>query len=79
MITCTICTDLVQVVDEALVSNQTIGQIEGVLDAMCDILVGMEDDCKGFVSDNLAAVIDLLVNEYLSPDEVCEDYLGLCP
>merc|ERR1712004_155319 len=78
VVTCTICTDLVTILDENLTNNATIGEIESVLDAACDILVGMEQDCKDFVAANLEVVIDLLVNEYASPDVICGS-LMLCP
>ena len=76
--TCTICTDLVTILDENLTNNATLSEIESFLDAACDILVGLEQDCKDFVAANLETVVDLLVNEYLSPDEICNS-LSLCP
>ena len=53
-------------------------QITEILYSACDILTGMEERCKGLVDRNLADVINLLVNEYFNPQEVC-DYLYLCP
>ena len=79
VITCTICTDLVTILDEALTNNQSISQVQDIMYGACDILVGMEQDCKDFVDSNLEKVIDLLVNEYLSPDKICEEFLSLCP
>lgn len=76
--TCTICTDLVQLADEAILANQTIDDVKNLLYNFCNILVGMEDDCKAFVDENVEKVIDLLVNEYLNPTEICEK-LNLCP
>ena len=61
-----------------LTNDATISQIESFLDAACYILVGMEQDCKDFVAANLETVTDLLVNEYVSPDEICGT-LTLCP
>ena len=78
IISCTICTDLVEIVDETLTSNGTISDVEAAIDAACDILIGIEDSCKDFVHNNLEMVIDLLVNEYLSPEAICNG-LGLCP
>ncbi len=76
--TCTICTDLVQIADEALTSNATIDTIAEGLHAFCDILTGLEQTCKDFVDEQLPVIIELLVNEYLEPNEVCEQ-LTLCP
>ena len=46
----------------------------------CDILIGMEDQCQDFVDKNVEIVVDLLVNQYLSPDAICgKEFLGLCP
>ena len=53
-------------------------QIESALDAWCDLLTGLEASCKEYVAEHLAEVINLLVDEYLNPQEVC-DYLYLCP
>ena len=66
------------ILDESITNNQTISEIEGILDQACDILVGMEQDCKDFIANNLETVVDLLVNEYLSPDQICNN-LSLCP
>ena len=78
VITCTICTDLIQIADDTITDQGTIDAVESALDAACDILVGIEQQCKDFVHENLQMVIDLLVNEYLSPAEICEQ-LALCP
>ena len=67
-----------QILDEALTNNASISQVEDILFKACDILIGMEQECKDFVTDNLEKVIDLLVNQYLSPDVICEQ-LYLCP
>jgi hypothetical protein len=34
----------------------------------CDILVGMEQQCKDFVDEQLPIIIDLLVEQYLNPE-----------
>merc|ERR1712025_1061113 len=78
IITCTICTDLITIADDAITDGQNVADIEAVLDGACDILVGIEQDCKDFVHQNLQMVIDLLVNQYLEPTQVCEQ-LALCP
>ena len=56
----------------------TIQQVEDILHGACDILVGMEQDCYNFVDANLQKIVDLLVNEYLSPEAICNE-LALCP
>ena len=76
---CKICTDVVQVIGDAYTSDQNIAHIEKLLNLWCDVLVGLEDECKAFVSENVEKVVDLLVNEYYSPDKVCQTYLHLCP
>jgi hypothetical protein len=53
-------------------------QIESALNGWCDLLTGIEEPCKNFVAEQLPVVIDLLVNEYLNPEEVCFN-LYLCP
>jgi hypothetical protein len=38
----------------------------------------LEQQCKDFVDEQLPIIIDLLVEQYLNPEEVCEQ-LSLCP
>ena len=46
----------------------------------CDILIGLEDACYDFVDTNVQIIVDLLVNQYLSPEVICgEEFLGACP
>ena len=46
----------------------------------CDILIGLEAECYDFVDTNVQIIVDLLVNQYLSPEAICgEEFLGLCP
>merc|ERR1712012_386019 len=77
-ITCLLCKDLVQVVDDAILSNNTISQIEETLDQICSIAGDLQAVCEGFINSNLENIIDLLVNEYLNPVEVCTQ-LSACP
>ena len=104
VITCTICTDLVGILDETITDNTTISEVtkshfeiffqnflfsnfysifQKVVDIMhgfCDILIGLEDQCYDFVDTNVQIIVDLLVNQYLSPETICgEEFLGLCP
>jgi hypothetical protein len=53
-------------------------QISDILYAACDVLIGLEQQCKDFVDEQLPIIIDLLVEQYLNPEEVCEQ-LFLCP
>ena len=78
VITCTICTDLVQILDDTITDDSTIEQVHDILYSACGILVGMEQDCYDFVDANLEKIIDLLVNQYLSPEAICNE-LTLCP
>merc|ERR1712061_180288 len=78
VITCTICTDLVQILDDTITADTTIQQVHDVLYSACSILVGMEQECYDFVDANLEKIIDLLVNQYLSPEAICNE-LTLCP
>jgi hypothetical protein len=49
-----------------------------VVVGLCDYLVGIEEDCIAFIHEQLPVVINLLVEEYLNPTEICE-ILTLCP
>merc|ERR1711934_807934 len=74
VITCTICTDLVGILDE------TITEVVDIMHGFCDILIGLEDACYDFVDTNVQIIVDLLVNQYLSPEVICgEEFLGACP
>ena len=53
-------------------------QIEETLDGICSIAGDLQAVCEGFINSNLENVIDLLVNEYLNPEEVCTQ-LSACP
>merc|ERR1712109_47448 len=78
VITCTIYTDLVQILDDTITGDSTIEQVHDILYRACGILVGMEQDCYDFVDANLEKIIDLLVTQYLSPEAICNE-LTLCP
>merc|ERR1712215_32426 len=78
VITCTICTDLIQILDDTITDDSTIAQVHDILYSACGILVGMEQECYDFVDANLEKIIDLLVNQYLTPDAICGE-LTLCP
>merc|ERR1712073_270805 len=78
VITCTICTDLIQILDDSITDQSTVEQVLDVLHTACDFLVGMEQECYNFVDTNVEKIIDLLVNQYLSPEAICNE-LTLCP
>merc|ERR1739842_57549 len=80
VITCTICTDLVGILDETITDNTTISEVVDIMHGFCDILIGLEAECYDFVDTNVQIIVDLLVNQYLSPEAICgEEFLGLCP
>ena len=67
-----------QIADDAITNDQTEQEIENILFQFCDLLPGLEQECRDFVKKQLPIILDLLVNEYLNPTEVCEK-LSLCP
>jgi len=46
---------------------------------ICDlsVFIGMEEDCKAIVFQNLPMVIDLIVELLLTPEQVCNT-VGFC-
>jgi hypothetical protein len=68
----------VQIVDEAITNNATLEVIEDLLYTFCDFIPTLEQNCKDLVDENLQMIVDLLVNEYLDPNQVCES-IFLCP
>merc|ERR1712183_204456 len=71
VITCTICTDLVGILDETITDNTTISEVVDIMHGFCDILIGLEAECYDFVDTNVQIIVDLLVNQYLSPEAIC--------
>ena len=53
-------------------------KVVDIMHGFCDILIGLEDQCYDFVDTNVEMIIDLLVNQYLSPEAICGN-LGACP
>merc|ERR1711953_119577 len=75
--TCYICQGVVQIVEEAIINDNTIAQIEETLDGFCSIAGPLQQACKDWVHSNLENVINY-VNENLKPEEVCTR-LSACP
>ena len=77
-ITCTICTDLIEILDNSVTEDFTIEQVHDILYLACSNFVEIEQDCQHFVDTNLLKICDLLLaNENLSPHAICGE-LYLC-
>jgi saposin len=77
---CVMCEFAMQVVDEHLDDEPTIEQIERTVQFLCSYLPGsIADACELFVDNNGQKIIEALVQEQLSPKEVCTAQLNLCP
>lgn len=75
---CTICEFGMNIVEKQIITNRTLDMAERAVLMMCSYLPGkFEDECEGFVEQYGDAIIDLIIEAELSPEQVCSE-LGLC-
>ncbi len=77
--TCTLCTDIVNIIDAELhIINSSISIIENVVKLFCHTLIlpSSRKECY-FILDNIQNIVNWLVSG-LSPKQICYR-LGLCP
>ena len=53
-------------------------QIADILDTVCPILGNLSAECHFMVCNYIDDIIDLIVDQYVQPEEVCLD-IQLCP
>ncbi len=76
---CDLCKFAVGEIDKILASQDTEDAIMNEIDKICHLLddLGLFDICHNLIQDNLHNIIDGLVNNQLSPENVCKS-LSLC-
>ncbi|TRY69371.1 hypothetical protein TCAL_03783 [Tigriopus californicus] len=82
VVLCGICRVIVTEIDNFLTSDQTEDDVIEFVEQVCNIFEGVShgiaQTCKVFIEENGPAIIENLVNDNLSPDEICIDALELC-
>jgi len=82
-LTCKICTDVIGDLDEWITSDTTENDIILFLeDSLCAalgaILADLEVSCREIIESQLPAIIEGIVNDNLSPEQICTDIFA-CP
>merc|ERR1711872_741544 len=81
-VTCTLCKTAIGQLDEYLTSDATEQEIIDFVEQGCaaigSIIAGAEAACNALVESKLPELIETLVEDNLSPTQVCSELLGLC-
>merc|ERR1719431_228912 len=78
-ITCSLCMTVMELLDQYLTDTTNEQAIADALMEICALLPPpIDTECDTMISEYTDDIIEMLVNEYLSPDQVC-DAIGLCP
>merc|ERR1711970_1611817 len=78
-LTCSLCKTVMELLDQYLTDTTNEQAIADALKEICALLPSpLDTECEAMISEYTDDIIDLLVNEYLSPQQVC-DALTLCP
>merc|ERR1712059_123233 len=76
---CTVCEAVMKALDETLVEPSNEQAVADFLGQVCKYLGGqLETICIEFVGEYTDDIIDMLVAQYLNPDQVCTA-LSACP
>merc|ERR1711951_66169 len=78
---CDVCMDIVTDIDEWITSDSTMDEIVQFVEGICSSLGWIGQDlealCRQLIEENLPDIIDGLVEDNLSPTEVCSN-IGWC-
>ncbi|XP_023322330.1 saposin-C [Eurytemora carolleeae] len=78
-ISCSLCMAVMQLLDETITDPTNEQQVINFLDQICGFLpVEIQAECHALIMEYVDDIIELLVNEYLAPADVC-DAINLCP
>merc|ERR1711892_804747 len=78
-LTCSLCKTVMELLDQYLTDTTNEQAIADALKQICAALPSpLDAECDAMISEYTDDIIELLVNEYLSPQQVC-DALSLCP
>merc|ERR1719273_1574566 len=78
---CELCVDIVTDLDNWITGDETEDEIVQFVEQICEVLgiisQDLETACDQLIESFLPQIVDDLVNQYLSPQQVCQD-IGLC-
>jgi len=82
-LTCTICTDVIGDLAEWITSDTTESDIiifleDNLCGALGAILPDLEVSCREIIEAQMPAIIEGIVNDNLSPEQICIDIFA-CP
>merc|ERR1712168_628606 len=79
---CTVCVDVVADLAEWVTSDTTEQEIVDFVEQLCtalgSLLPDLEATCVALIESQLPAIIDGIINDYVNPQEVCNN-IGVCP
>merc|ERR1712002_832667 len=79
---CHFCETVVTKVDEALTSNLAEWEMVHLLNSLCRkigiLIPGFAHKCTSWVTENLPKIIEGIVEDNLSPNEICKELLHVC-
>merc|ERR1711942_140263 len=80
--TCGVCKVAIAKFDEWITSEKTEAEIVKAVDQVCNalgnLIPGFKETCIKLVESQLPAIIEGLVEDKLSPNQVCTEMLKLC-
>merc|ERR1719481_265054 len=78
-LTCAVCKSLMELLDAYLTDEPTEQGVADALAEICSLLPPPLDlECFTMIEEYTDDIIELIVNQYLAPGQVCEA-LSLCP
>merc|ERR1711936_336267 len=82
-LTCSICMDIMQDLDDFITSDTTEQQIVDAIEEICKALGALipnfEATCNFIIQSQLPAIIDAFVHDNMDPTQVCTEVFGACP
>merc|ERR1712117_169172 len=78
-LSCSLCKTVMELLDAYITDETTEQQIADALQQICNLLPSPIDvECQVMINEYTDDIIELIVNQYMRPDQVCET-LALCP
>merc|ERR1712179_621227 len=78
-LTCSLCKTVMELLDQYLTDTDGEEAIADALKQICAALPSpLDTECDAMISEYADDIIELIVNEYLGPQQVCEQ-ISLCP
>jgi len=78
-LSCDLCKVVMELLDAFITDEVTEEQVADFLSGVCSILPSPLDiECETMITEYTDDIIELIVNQYMRPDQVCEA-LSLCP